>query len=72
MTLLNTPKNYKPISYEKDKQIRKCRIGTMVENDKGNKLRGNILNNLHKGIEDTINRKTESSLEKIQSIYNAE
>ena len=72
MTLLNTSKNYKPISYEKDKQIRECHIDTMVENSKGNKLRDNNLNNLRKDIEDMIKRKTESSLEKIQSIYNDE
>ena len=63
--MLNTPKNYKPISYEKDKQIGECHIDAMIENDKGNNFRGNILNNLHKDIEDMINRKTESSLEKI-------
>ena len=44
----------------------------MVKNDKGNTLKDNILNNLHKDIEDTINRKMESSLEKIQSIYKDE
>ena len=44
----------------------------MVKNDKGNTLKDNILNNLHKNIEDTINRKMESSLEKIQSIYKDE
>ena len=44
----------------------------MVKNDKGNTLKNNILNNLHKDIEDMINRKMESSLEKIQSIHNDE
>ena len=44
----------------------------MVKNDEGNTLKDNILNNLHKNIEDTINRKMVSSLEKIQSIYNDE
>ena len=40
----------------------------MVKNDKGNTLKNNILNNLHKDIEDMINRKMESSLDKIQCI----
>ena len=44
----------------------------MVKNDEGNTFKENILNNLHKDIEDLINRKMESSLEKIQSIYNDE
>ena len=44
----------------------------MVKNDKDNTLMDNILNNLHKDIEDMINRKMESSLEKIQSTYNDE
>ena len=39
---------------------------------KGNTLKDKILNNLHKDIEDMINRKMESSLEKIQSIYKDE
>ena len=37
----------------------------MVKNDKGNTLKDNILNNLHKDIEDMINRKTESWHERI-------
>ena len=40
----------------------------MVKIDEGNTFKENILNNLHKDIEDLINRKMESSLEKIQSI----
>ena len=44
----------------------------MVKKDEGNTFKDNILNNLHKDIEDMINRKIESSLEKIQSIYNDE
>ena len=44
----------------------------MVKNDEGNTLKDNILNNLHKDVEDMINRKMELSLEKIQSIYNDE
>ena len=44
----------------------------MVKHDKGNTLWDNILNSLHKNIEDMINRKKKSSLEKIQSIYNNE
>ena len=69
-TLLNTntPKNRKPINNEKDKQIRESHIDTIIKNDKGNTLKDSILNNLHKDIEDIINRKMESSLEKIQSI----
>ena len=43
----------------------------MVKNDDGNALK-DILNNLHNDIEDIINRKMESSPEKIQSIYNDE
>ena len=43
----------------------------MVKNDDGNTLK-DILNNLHNDIEDIINRKMESSPEKIQSIYNDE
>ena len=65
-TLLNTPKNHKPINNEKDKQIRESRIDTIVKNDEGNTLKVKILNNLHKDTEDIINRKMESSLEKIQ------
>ena len=68
--MLNTPQNHKPINKEKGKQIREeesC-IDTMVKNDEGNTFKENILNNLHKDIEDLINRKMESSLEKIQSI----
>ena len=73
-TLLNTntPKNHKPINNEKDKQIRESHIDTIIKNDKGNTLKDSILNNLHKDIEDIINRKMESSLEKIQSIYKDE
>ena len=69
-TLLNTPKNHKPINNEKGKQIRETesRIETIVKNNKGNIFEDNIRNNLHKDIEDMINRKMESSLEKIQSI----
>ena len=44
----------------------------MVKNDKGNTLKDNILNNLHKDIGDMINRKVESSLQQIQSVYNDE
>ena len=44
----------------------------MVKNDKGNTLKNKFLNNLHKDIENMINRKMESSTEKIQSIYNDE
>ena len=44
----------------------------MVKNDEGNTLKDNILNNLHKDVEDMINRKMELSLEKIQAIYNDE
>ena len=44
----------------------------MVKNNEGNTLKDNILNNLHKNVEDMINRKMELSLEKIQSIYNDE
>ena len=72
LTLLNTPKNHKLINNEKDKQIRESHIDTMVKNNEGNTLKENILNNLHKGTEDMVNRKMESSLEKIQSIYNDE
>ena len=73
-TLLNTntPKNHKPINNEKDKQIRESHIDTIIKNDKGNTLKDSILNNLHKDIEDIINRKMESSLENIQSIYKDE
>ena len=71
-TLLNTPKNHKPIYNEKYKQIRESHIDTMVKNDKGNTLKDNILNNLHKDIGDMINRKMESSLQQIQSVYNDE
>ena len=68
----NTPKNHKPINNEKDKQIRESHIDTIIKNDKGNTLQDSILNNLHKDIEDIINRKMESSLEKIRSIYKDE
>ena len=68
----NTPKNHKPINNEKDKQIRESHIDTIIKNDKGNTLKDSILNNLHKDIEDIINRKMESSLEKIRSIYKDE
>ena len=73
-TLLNTntPKNHKPINNEKDKQIRGSHIDTVIKNDKGKRIKDNFLNNLHKDIEDMINRKMESSLEKIQSIHNDE
>ena len=58
-TLLNTntPKNHKPINNEKDKQIRESHIDTIIKNDKGNTLKASILNNLHKDIEDIINRR---------------
>ena len=49
-----------------------CHIDTIFKNNKGNTLKDSILNNLHKDIEDIINRKMESSLEKIQSIYKDE
>ena len=68
-TLLEKPKNNKPINNEKDKQIRESQIDTITKNDKGSTLKDNILNNLHKDIEDMMNRKMESSLEEIQSIY---
>ena len=68
-TLLKKPKNNKPINNEKDKQIRESQIDTITKNDKGSTLTDNILNNLHKDIEDMMNRKMESSLEEIQSIY---
>ena len=68
-TLLKKPKNNKPINNEKDKQIRESQIDTITKNDKGSILKDNILNNLHKDIEDMMNRKMESSLEEIQSIY---
>ena len=68
----NTPKNHKPINNEKDKQIRESHIETIIKNDKGNTLKDSILNNLHQDIEDIINRKMESSLQKIQSIYKDE
>ena len=71
-TLLNTPRNHKTNNNDKDKQIRESHIDTMVKHDKGNTLWDNILNSLHKNIEDMINRKKKSSLEKIQSIYNNE
>ena len=72
--LLNTnmPKNHKAINNEKDKQIRESHTDTIIKNDKGNTLKDSILNNLHKYIEDIINRKMESSLEKIKSIYKDE
>ena len=68
-TLLKKPKNNKPINNEKDKQIRESQIDTITKNDKGSTLKDNILNNLQKDIEDMMNRKMESSLEEIQSIY---
>ena len=68
----NTPKNHKPINNEKDKQIRESHIETIIKNDKGNTLKDSILNNLHQDTEDIINRKMESSLQKIQSIYKDE
>ena len=68
-TLLKKPKNNKPINNEKDKQIRESQTDTITKNDKGSTLKDNILNNLHKDIEDMMNRKMESSLEEIQSIY---
>ena len=68
-TLLEKPKNNKPINNEKDKQIRESQIDTITKNDKGSTLKDNILNNLQKDIEDMMNRKMESSLEEIQSIY---
>ena len=73
-TLLNTntPKNHKPINNEKDKQIRGSHIDTIIKNDKGNRIKDNFLNNLHKDTEDMINRKMESSLQKIQSIHKDE
>ena len=73
-TLLNanTAKNHKPTNNEKDKQISESHIDTIIKNGKGNTLKESILNNLHKDIEDIINRKMESSLEKIQSIYKDE
>ena len=69
---MNTPKNHKPVNNENGKQIRETESHTdkIVKND-GNTLKDN-LNNLHKDIEDIINRKIESSLKKIQSIYDDE
>ena len=66
------PKNNKAINNEKDKQIRESHIDTIIKNDKGNTLKDSILNNLHKDIEDIINRKMEWSPEKIQSVYQDE
>ena len=66
------PKNHKTINNEKEKQIRESHIDTIVKDDKGNTLKDIILNNLHKYVEGMINRKMESSLEKIQSIYDDE
>ena len=66
------PKHSKPINNEKYKQIRESNIDTIMKTDKRNTLKDNILNNWHKDIEDMINRKMESSLEKIQSIYKDE
>ena len=70
-TLLNMPKNHKAINNEKGKQIRETEscIDTMVKNDEGNTFKDNFLNDFS---ENMINRKTKSSLEKIQSIYNDE
>ena len=68
----NAPKSHKPINNEKDKQIRESHRDTIIKNDKSNTLKDSILNNLHKDIEDIINRKMESSLENIQSIYKDE
>ena len=68
----NAPKSHKPINNEKGKQIRESHRHTIIKNDKSNTLKDSILNNLHKDIEDIINRKMESSLEKIQSIYKDE
>ena len=72
--MLNTTtlKNHKPINNEKDKRIRESHIDTITKNDKVNTLKDSILNNLHKDIENIINRKMESSLEKTQSIYKDE
>ena len=44
----------------------------MVKNDEDDTLTDNIFNKLHKDIKDMINRKMETSLEKIKSIYNDE
>ena len=44
----------------------------MVKNDRDYTFKDNILRSLHRDIEDMINRYMESSLEKIQSIYNDE
>ena len=71
-TWLNTLKNHKPINNEKDKQITETHVDKMVKNDEGNTLKDNILNNLHKDVEDMTNRKMELSLEKIQTVYNDE
>ena len=73
-TLLNTntAKKHKPINNEKDKQIRESHIDTIIKNDKGNRLKDNILNNLHIDNEDVINRKMEPLLKKTQSIYKNE
>ena len=72
--MLNTPKNHKLINNEKGKKIRETEnhIDIMVKNDDSNTIEDNILNSLHKNIENKINWKIESSLEKIQLIYNDE
>ena len=57
-TLLNTPKNHKPINNEKGKQIRETEshIDTMVKNDRDYTFKDNILRSLHRDIKDMINR----------------
>lgn len=59
---MNTPKNHKPISNEKGKQIRQTEslTNTMVKKVEGNTFEDNSVKKLQKHIEDMINRKMES------------
>ena len=59
---MNTPKNHKPISNEKGKQIRQTEslTNTMVKKVEGNTFEDNSIKKLQKHIEDMINRKMES------------
>ena len=56
---MNTPKNHKPISNEKGKQIRQTEslTNTMVKKVEGNTFEDNSVKKLQKHIEDMINRK---------------
>ena len=56
---------------KKTRQLEKV-IDIIIKNDKGNKFKDSTINNLHKYIEDIINKKIESSLEKIRAIYKDE